>query len=331
MIKKRVEYIDLAKGICIFLVAFNHTNVIAGSTEYPLSDALCIMRMPLYFFLSGLFFKPYENYHGFLIRKVNKLLIPFLFFRIVSCIIGPLANKTPIEWHTMWDFLYTQLSAPNTPLWFLMCLFWLNQMFYGIYKVAFKTKFPIAIIVGLSFLIGIVGFYSGKTEYNIQAMNIGTAMTAIPFFCMGYIFKNYTDILYPAKWDKYLLYLAVGCAVYTILFAQPVGYFTNKYDANLWVTYSCGLSGILCVLFVSKLIRRLPFVSYCGRYSIMILVTHMPIIQRVMPVLTSFEWPLYWQLIACTIIVISAYLAIIPFMRRFLPYVTAQKDVIPVK
>jgi len=55
---QRIEYIDLAKGFCIMLVVFNHGNVLMGDPEYALRDAFCIMRMPLYFFLSGLFLSP---------------------------------------------------------------------------------------------------------------------------------------------------------------------------------------------------------------------------------------------------------------------------------
>jgi len=326
--KQRIDYIDLAKGFCIILVVFNHSCRIAGLERYPLHDATCIMRMPLYFFLSGLFFKPYDSYKGFLIRKINKLLIPFLFFRIVSCIITPFVNNTPFEWHKLCDFLYAPLSAPNTPIWFLMCLFWLNQMFYGIYVIGSKSKFPITVIAGLSLLLGISGFKLGQTPYNINAMNIGTAMTATPFFCAGYLFKSHTDILYPNKWDKYLPLFIILCAGYTIWLAKPASYFENQYDANIWVTYTCALAGVLCVMFISKLINYLPLVSYFGRYSIMILVTHIPIVQRLVVVLNYYELSIGWQIFFSTLIVMLSYLIFIPLMKKYLPYVTAQKDLI---
>ena len=51
--KKRIEFIDLAKGVCILLVIMMHTDV---NVDFP---GLRGMRMPLYFILSGLFFKDY--------------------------------------------------------------------------------------------------------------------------------------------------------------------------------------------------------------------------------------------------------------------------------
>ena len=78
-IKKRVEWIDLAKGVCIILVVITHIFLVSG-VSFSLDSKMTSIRMPLYFILSGLFFKQYEGFKGFLTRKTNKLLIPFLFF-----------------------------------------------------------------------------------------------------------------------------------------------------------------------------------------------------------------------------------------------------------
>ncbi len=59
----RIEWIDLAKGICIILVVMLHARVDIG---FSLSH----FRMPLYFVLSGLFFKTYGNFKGFIIKKI---------------------------------------------------------------------------------------------------------------------------------------------------------------------------------------------------------------------------------------------------------------------
>ena len=70
---KRIEFIDLAKGICILLVVLLHIGIDVnfwGTTS---------MRMPLYFVLSGLFFKDYGSLYNLLIKKTNRLIIPFLF------------------------------------------------------------------------------------------------------------------------------------------------------------------------------------------------------------------------------------------------------------
>ena len=88
MKKNRIEFVDLAKGFCICLVVFSHC-----CSHYHLKtpiDLTCgAFRMPLYFFLSGLFFKTYEGFDGFLKRKINKLVIPFLFFYLIGSVLLP--------------------------------------------------------------------------------------------------------------------------------------------------------------------------------------------------------------------------------------------------
>jgi fucose 4-O-acetylase-like acetyltransferase len=63
--KKRIEWIDLAKGICIFLVVANHIF-------YYNCVFLEQLRMPLYFVLSGLFFKNYGGFCEFVLKKQIK-------------------------------------------------------------------------------------------------------------------------------------------------------------------------------------------------------------------------------------------------------------------
>lgn len=82
--KPRYAFIDLAKGICIILVVILH---ICGGTGIPKLDvALSSFRMPLYFILSGIFFSRYSCFAEFIVKKVNRLLIPFLFFYFFTTI-----------------------------------------------------------------------------------------------------------------------------------------------------------------------------------------------------------------------------------------------------
>ena len=67
--QQRIEFIDLAKGICIILVVLLH---IVPSANIP---ELRFIRIPLYFILSGLFFKDYGSFRNFLKKKVNNILL----------------------------------------------------------------------------------------------------------------------------------------------------------------------------------------------------------------------------------------------------------------
>lgn len=83
--KKRIEFLDLAKGICILLVVWLHVDV-----DTPRDIYLSAIRMPLFFFLSGMFFKEYDGFLTFLKKKTNKLLIPFVFFYLTTSVLIPI-------------------------------------------------------------------------------------------------------------------------------------------------------------------------------------------------------------------------------------------------
>ena len=133
--QKRIEYFDLMKGICIVLVVVCHCYEELGlSVENKhLWSMLEHLRMPLYFFLSGMFFKEYSSFVDFVIRKTNKLIIPFLFFVIITVIPKLITGEVelgliPIKKHFTWMIKY------GGYLWFLRTLFFANILYSVVHK-----------------------------------------------------------------------------------------------------------------------------------------------------------------------------------------------------
>ncbi len=334
--KPRYAFVDLAKGLCIMLVVWHHVASTWGLDTYPLKLPLSTFRMPLYFFLSGLFFKSYAGFFDFCLRKVNKLLIPFVFFFITtSCILAFILahfHLRPNPGCGVWISFFWQEQFPNFPIWFLLGLFWTNLIFYGIYLVAKRLppKFSNGGLVALSLGIGALGFCLGRCNINLP-MFIDTAMTAIPYFCAGHFAFRYTGLLKPNKLDKLNIPFALlGFGLVFLLSNSTVSYVENKFQLPFWNTYACGLSGALAILLLSKAIGKIPLVSYFGRYSIMILVTHGWVQWAIIKILREFHvhWTKGFSLAFVFVVTMLLYLGIIPFMRRFMPHVTAQKDVI---
>lgn len=328
----RIEYIDLAKGFCIFFVIFRHATSACGDPHSSLEETLAMFEMPLFFLSSGLFFYRGRGdaFLDIFIKKVNKLIIPFIFFHVLSCFVYPWLNKTSFEWHTLWDFFWQEGLLPNGPLWFLLCLFWQNIIFYALVIFSDRVgQYRVAILSTSSIIMGVLGYHVGNALGWHLPMNLSSAMTGLPFFCAGYLLRNYSDFLTSKTIDKYLIPLCVICFVYTYCFAAPVHYFMNRYSANMWQLYTAGFSGVMGILLLSRLFGYIPFISYIGRYSIILLVTHLPLIQRLMPRLFRLEITVWWvSALIGTVIVSLLYYAIIPFCRKYLPYVTAQKELL---
>ena len=327
--KKRIEWIDTAKGICIILVVLNHVFLLSGlknscpSFIYHFFDAF---RMPLYFFLSGLFFKTYGSFGNFFKKKINKLLIPFAFFYVVSCFIRLVLNSGQSD-HPPFviflaDFYYYHCSMVNGPLWFLLCLFEVNIIFYALFLICRDEK----ILCLLALIIGMIGLT--LSFYHIRLpMTISTSFTCLPFFCMGYYTKEHTQILYKSAMDKHILPIAAICGLICFFFFGCVLYVENSFKGISYFTaHLCGGAGTMMVILLSKKIGPRPLVSYIGRYSIIVLCTHILVLDLITALLGIS--PLSYHFIWIFVLIIAIEFILIPIMTKYLPHVTAQKDIL---
>ncbi len=325
---KRIGWVDLAKGFCILLVVVNHVFLwVNKSFDYPLELQGRAFRMPLYFVLSGLFFKQYENFGGFLKRKINKLLIPFLFFFIVTSILpcAVLEHRSALT-----DFFQERTIYYNNPIWFLLCLFVVNVVFYLVHLVAkaVASRYQTAIVLTMATILGFVGLGLGALHIRLP-FYFDTALSALPLFAFGYWLFRHTGFM-PAPVNPLREGLTMAaCALVVWFLAVPTIWANNDFpdDATLLLVYLTGIAGTMMVLILSKFIRRLPLISFWGRYSIIILCTH----QVVITVVSHFtrRWLTGgWQVLAVLVATLAVCHLLILFMRRYMPHVTAQRDVI---
>ena len=321
--KVRIDFIDLAKGVCIVLIVLGHTGIAVDYT------GLTLMRTPLYFALSGLFFKDYGGFMQFLVRKTNKILVPFLFFYICSYAIFYLCNLLfpgliVSDARGILD-VFTQVQYFNGPIWFLLALFWCNIAFCLI-SLNVRNEVIRAFLVLALFAVG----------YTVEKMGVfvpcmlDAAMVGMPFFYFGYLLKK-SPLLYPSGFDKYNLPVALllfAVAYFTDVTFEPVVHFHDKViSGNLLAMALLACSSVIGLLLLCKVVRWLPVVSYIGRYSIITLCLHHLVYRPLMLVVKKFPYLQGYENFTVALLTIAVCVAAIPFCRRFLPYVTAQKDI----
>lgn len=284
--KKRIQFIDLAKGVCITLVVLYHCHI---ETPY-----LVFIRMPLYFILSGLFFKTYDGLADFTKRKINKILIPFVFFHtlsmgvyfLVSHFLPEIRLNSEVERFFFLDPLYSRMCF-NNPLWFLLSLFWCNLLYYLIQMVSKKWY-----IQGCFAILFVVVYYLTEDKVTMPLF-FASALRYFPFFFLGSLLRK-TPILYESEgvtfYHKYKdLILGFVCAVLFFVLAN-----VSMPIAVLGITsrYIYSTLGVLALLLVLKKIKRLPVISYFGRYSIVILCTSYLVyspLRVIVPKMTKFN------------------------------------------
>ena len=332
--KKRIAWIDLAKGICIVLVVLHHVASVIG-VSYPLDVQVRGFRMPLYFILSGLFFKQYEGFVGFVKRKTNKLLIPFLFFLLTTSVLVYWVLIGD-EWPRLYTFVFKSFLCDrvilfNEPIWFLLCLFEVNLLFYWVQWMAgaLSSRYRTIIVLTLSLLLGGAGLALAVYHHQLP-LYIDSALSAMPLFAFGWWLFRHTSFLTSPVLLSRDIPLIIVCALVLWLLAMPVKWINNDFSRDaVPVVYVCGIAGTMMVLTLSKMLKHVPLLSYWGRYSIMILCVHYPI-ATVFNLLLGKVTTGAPQVIAVLLLTLLCCHLLIPFMRRHLPHVTAQKDMIRV-
>lgn len=328
---KRIDFVDLTKGVCIILVVMAHVG--GAFTLLDNGSMLSCFRMPLYFFISGIFFKSYEGLLGFVIRKINKLLIPFLFFylsafllKYIVWLVRPSTFQIPVSWSELLIiFQGHDLIRFNPSIWFLIALFNCNILFYLIHY--FRDK-HLSVMFTITLLIGCTGFYLGK--FNIALpFYIDVAMTALPFYVAGFWIRRYNFFLYPShRFDK-LIPISIVLALVVMYFTSTtLGMRTNNYPGNIFQVYIAAFAGIFIIMLLCKKIKRLPVISYLGRYSVITLGIHAPILHFAGPIVARFIHNAWAQASVLLLLTLAICVLLTPILLKMIPQVVAQKDLL---
>lgn len=194
-ITDRKIYLDVARGMALFLVVLGHLVRIGGTTFTWIFS----FHMMLFFFISGYVFDSdkYIKYDflKYLDRKVNNILIPFAVISTVgwiSCFVVPAFRG---QGNNINDLLLYYAQPENLhvgQIWFLVCLFWTEIIFFILYKKVFY-KLNLSTVIFITILISIIGFNINKVtllNYNRIPWKLDSAVTALVFYIAGYYEKK---------------------------------------------------------------------------------------------------------------------------------------------
>ena len=186
--RERLNYLDAAKGIGMLLIVCAHTG---ADTHIPM---LGNVKVALFFILSALFFtkKVQLDIREFLRGDVQRLLVPFLIFYVISYLLFYMGQAVLPGFQDMTEArgildCFTQKQYFNGPIWFLLCLFWVRLFCFFIEKYIPNEW----IKAGVALFIGLFGFLLGKYEIDLP-LTIDTALTYTPVFYGGILLNKFT-------------------------------------------------------------------------------------------------------------------------------------------
>lgn len=209
--KKRNVAIDIAKGIGILLVIIGHGSIPSWS-----KDAIFSFHMPLFFILSGYFFRS-ETPLVRMRKDARRLLLPYV-VTIAVITLYMVAVHQVIKhdgWYytvnTLWFWIYPT-GAPgglnfSGPVWFLFALFWTKGTFNLIEKVHSPWSYFLLAFVALAplYLYYLIG--------RDLPLAISQGLISIVFFWGGYEWKKHEASLGGSRFKSMLL---ISLAVWVI-------------------------------------------------------------------------------------------------------------------
>jgi len=302
MSKGRLISIDIARGIGILLVVLGHTLAeanyhVQNAAVLFLGQLIYSFHMPLFFFISGMFFKPEMRFSEMLKRRFDSLLKPYLFTIFLIYFVSVLYDKNlglstallRIVKALYGNSYYLELYWSQ--IWFLPALFAIN-LFAFVFYASFK-RLPIwTLFVGLlaTLVVGIVTI-NWFMPFKLAFLGLNQELSGLPFSLDIVLICSFFFILGREVYERVPLevfaplWVLIGSAAIMLglnLYSPAIlGLNFRVYDSPVIVTLEA-LAGIVFVLSLSQWIEKLggwssSALQYYGKISLIVLIFHSPV------------------------------------------------------
>ncbi|MEH7440205.1 acyltransferase family protein [Neobacillus drentensis] len=280
----RMDWIDMAKGLGMLLVAIGHLLPEGSNIRMFIYS----FHMPLFFVLSGIVYKNTSS-SGFF---KSRLFVSYLFFSVTFVIADLLVRVLLLGKYEpssiIWEVYQTISFYGINVLWFvstiILCKWIMGKL------LLIKNKLAIIGMVGVLFILtGWIGtFYTMSSEsYSIIRLALYFPILAILrplnvliFYVIGYFSKKYIIQVIQNRNTTGLV--AIGVLILIIVwgltpYCGNVDVHIMTYE-NIVLALFTGLSGSVAIIFICSFFQKCftltAYLRFCGKNSILFMVLH---------------------------------------------------------
>lgn len=321
---KRILWIDAAKFIGIFMVAFGHNWLDSKFCYYFYS-----FHMPLFFILSGLTFSTKQSLRNFTWKKIKALIIPYIFFSICLIVIYAFLSHTHNgSYDAIEEIKQFAIQQRHTHLWFLSVLFFSELIVFAILKSINSDK--TSVLISIILILFTLHFCMVLEGIDNWIWNLDLVPLASAFLILGYLYKT-RGMKYKIEDSLWfvglLMMLSISISTFNYINNGIVDIYTNRYgNYPLFV-----VGAIISTYFLILVLRHvtLPqWMIYIGMYSLIYYGLHRIVIEFVFVVYSKFGIPfdgstLFGVMLACIDILITFLLLypVVEFINRKTPWI----------
>lgn len=261
---KRLNRIDIARGIAIFFLVSMHVRY------WPITRVYAMFDMALFFFISGYVFNGNKKVLPFVWGKIKRLYIPF----VIGCgIYLAFHNHFYFLRITQYKFegfkqygkvfldilLYNNQEDLLIQVWFLPALFFVTIIVYFSYKLLrcfLNEKWTLATLFvesGLFFAAN--ALLGNRVEWWwCSARLVNCIASCMIFFVIGFCFRKLEK---PMKIDikNNILFGVLVCVLVGLIYAGKFRLDVRQNICSNWVLYPIiAIIGIYVTLYVAEII-----------------------------------------------------------------------------
>lgn len=257
---QRQDWLDVSKGIAILLIVLGHC--LRGldsahlwpefSTNLGVDRFLYSFHLAVFFFLSGVLFKPQPMcfLRKAILTRSLKLLYPYALWVIIQGTVMAVFSSNLNQVKLLSSIPYDLINAPSQ-FWFLPVLLWMVLLTYVISNIRY---WKVTLII--TSLIVLVSGEFGRFGSNFIFYSTG-AVLGVDFF---------TSIIKRLHWLVFL---------FIFIFLEIVYYYIEVDNSNLLLTL-VGFSGVFFVTSFSLRFQSWLVIlfGYLGRRSLEVFLVH---------------------------------------------------------
>jgi fucose 4-O-acetylase-like acetyltransferase len=276
----RTLWVDYTKAIGIMLVVYGHVSRGLYNAQIPMNESLFKLidsviysfHMPLFFFLSGLFFVSSlrkRGLKGLIANKIDSIFYLYIIWSVLQGGIALVFNKLANHSISLQDII-SVFWEPTAQFWFLYSLFFVTLIATLVYA-KLDQKYALVVFVIASFIV----------IFNMPSYGITPLIFALPYLCffMFGIYFNQIERFFSANKYKLLFPLA-------LLFIGAQWAMLNKLNVvpNQWLSATKLTTTLISILFTvnvcmclanNKLVEKhTKSLSFIGTSSMIIYLTH---------------------------------------------------------
>lgn len=289
--EKRIEYLDIAKGLLIITVILTHS-------PWPYAQYMYWFHMPAFFIISGLLYRDGIDFK----KQFLKFYLPYFSFSAVDILFNFLMSP---DTASIGNFLSSFKSyiyggkAVWGVFWFIPVLL-ISKFLFSQLRSNLKTPYVLSIIA-LGYIA--VHLYSIKvipnSIVNIKEqywlpLDVDVVPLALAYYAIGFYSKNFIKYLVT---KPSMLISGMACLLLTYMnFSSGIYFYLNMKD-SYYKSIGWDLIFPLCftifILAMSHNLAQGPlkrFLNYCGANSLIIMYLHRPIGNLILSIFPFAGW-----------------------------------------